>query len=311
MGFFSKKQLVCERCGKTYEARIAVGKKLCKECSDILSQKEAKVVGYRNYLMDVKSQYDLTEDELDAINLHRQKIIDKYKINDGTTLAQLTTKIDNYETLTDEQADEVLTQLLDRVVDQSICSCTSNHFILPCKYPGTIVDNDDVYAASYSTVMGLSGDNREAILCCCFTNDPYIPVVPMLFFGKVGFFEFSSKKGREGVSTLMQLMFPNLQYPITSSKELKKIIKKEDSTKGQLSKEEMLKFLDDAQYNSGMFKKKALSEDADVTEEIIRFINDMDYITDTQASGILKLDRVIFGTFWKKKLKEYNKKLGL
>ena len=34
MGLFSKKTLICEKCGKEFQARITIGRHLCKECDD-------------------------------------------------------------------------------------------------------------------------------------------------------------------------------------------------------------------------------------------------------------------------------------
>lgn len=109
-------------------------------------------------------------------------------------------------------------------------------------------------------------------------------VISTLFTRKVGFFEFGDKKRSKGIQALMGYLFKNLQYPVMSVKKLKN----ETSSKGQLSIEEMFKYLDQAKYNSGLFKKKALIEEAQVTGELFTFINNMGYMTDGQASALLK-----------------------
>ncbi len=40
MGFFSKKTIICERCGKEYQARITLGCHICNECLDRGFQKQ-------------------------------------------------------------------------------------------------------------------------------------------------------------------------------------------------------------------------------------------------------------------------------
>ncbi len=49
MGLFSKKALVCERCGKEYEARISIGSKLCPECQQREKDAKKEVSGYVSY----------------------------------------------------------------------------------------------------------------------------------------------------------------------------------------------------------------------------------------------------------------------
>ena len=63
-----------------------------------------------------------------------------------------------------------------------------------------VVDIEDVFAVGYVK----SGDFRyqvnghEVVWCVVFTNDPYIPVFPMLFVLKKGLMDLTkSKKGRE------------------------------------------------------------------------------------------------------------------
>lgn len=61
-------------------------------------------------------------------------------------------------------------------------------------YESTIVDAEDVFAVGFTSDYRLKGNNEEVILCAVFTNDPYIPVFPMVYLGKRGMFELMSPK---------------------------------------------------------------------------------------------------------------------
>lgn len=53
MGLFSKKTLICEKCGKEFQARITIGRHLCKECDDKYWKLYADVQGYNEYAMKI------------------------------------------------------------------------------------------------------------------------------------------------------------------------------------------------------------------------------------------------------------------
>ena len=54
MGLLSKKTLICERCGKEYQVRIALGRHLCDECAAREGQKRDNVRGYVDYAAQIQ-----------------------------------------------------------------------------------------------------------------------------------------------------------------------------------------------------------------------------------------------------------------
>lgn len=90
---------------------------------------------------------------------------------------------------------------------------------MPTAFEKTIVDAQDVFAVGYTSDYKLQDAKSEVILCAVFTNDPYIPVFPMIYVGNLGFFEImKSKKGRQDVNALFEAMCPNLTYPVQDLK---------------------------------------------------------------------------------------------
>ena len=114
MGLFSKKTVICERCGKEYQVRLARGVHICDECSSRELQKRENVRGYIDYAREVV-MLDYSEEQLDQIAAHRETILEKYRMTQGINITELKNASDNYRKLTDEQAADVLQRMANWV----------------------------------------------------------------------------------------------------------------------------------------------------------------------------------------------------
>ena len=139
---------------------------------------------------------DYTEEQLDQIAEHRLHILEKYRQTQGITRAELMNASDNYKKLTDDQAAEVLVRIANSTISSTMGAAYTGNFFVPTAFEKTIVDAEDVFAVGYTNDYKLQVDGQEVILCAVFTNDPYIPVFPMIYIGKLGFFEIMKSKKR-------------------------------------------------------------------------------------------------------------------
>lgn len=303
MGLFSKKTLVCEKCGKEYTARITTGKHICDECQRIAAQKAASVQGYVEYRKKISPQ-PYSEEMFDDIINHRTKILEKYRMTQGISQAELRAASDNYRKLTDEQAADILSRIANSSISATIGAAYSGYFFVPTGFDETIVDAEDVFAVGYTTDHKLKtqGAKSEVILCAVFTNDPYIPVFPMIYTGKLGFFEImKSKSGRKGVSATFELMCPNLTYPVQDLKALKKQIKADDSVNGQIDKKFMLDQISMASSSIGLFDTEIMH--STLLPRATIMLDEYGYIEQTRIDQILKMDKMLNRRYWQKQIK--------
>lgn len=306
MGLFSKKTYVCEKCGKEFQKRINLNGKLCDDCcsEEYKAQKELKkqISGYCKYASDeLFKQY--TSEEMQAIVEHRNALLQKFKFDAGISIAELTEASNNYRKLTDEQAADILTRVAGSTVSGTLGSVYSDSFFVPTHYDGMIVDAEDVFAVGYTTDYRLEGGKSEVILCACFTNDPYVPVFPMIYLGKKGFFEISkSRRGRESVEENFTYLCPNLTYPVQDLKKLKKQIKSDGTVKGSIEQKKMLDFIASAASGIGIFNSKKMS--SHLLYESAAMLDSIGYIQEDQINQILKMDKLLNRTYWNKQIKK-------
>ena len=305
MGFFSnlvsKKSITCERCGNSYEARFAIGEHLCPSCKKILEEKTDNVLGYTNYASKMYGR-SLTESELDAIAVHRDSILEKYRNANALTPDRMKEFCDNYKSLSDDQAAAVLNAMSTSSYDCSMGACFTGGFYALTGFPKVVIDVNDVFAVGIASLPGMKLENDEAILCAVFTNDPYIPVFPMVYGGKLGFFEImKSKKGRKGVAALFELTCPNLQYPVMEMKKLKKQIKADGAVKGNINMDKMLEYLDDAAYTSGIFKASEQTEI--VYPQAQEMLASYGYFNSDTFYDIINSSGMFGNRFWQKQIK--------
>ena len=128
MGLFSKKTITCERCGKEYQARITFGVHLCDECLAREHAKQENAKGYVDYASSMLwSAY--TEEQLDQIAAHRDRILEKYRQTQGISRAELMNASENYKRLTDQQAADVLIRMANSSVTSTKGSCPLRVFL--------------------------------------------------------------------------------------------------------------------------------------------------------------------------------------
>lgn len=300
MGLFSKKTVICERCGKEYQVRLARGVHICDECSSRELQKRENVRGYIDYAREVV-MLDYSEEQLDQIAAHRETILEKYRMTQGINITELKNASDNYRKLTDEQAADVLQRMANSSVTSTAGAAYTGYFFVPTAYEKTIVDAQDVFAVGYTNDYKLKATGQEVILCAVFTNDPYIPVFPMIYVGKLGFFEImKSKKGRAGVADLFESMCPNLTYPVQDLKKLKKQIK-EEPVKGTIEQKTMLNYISSALLSSGIFDTEKMHNDLRMSSVLM--LDSYGYIEEKMINEILKMDKMFNRNYWKKQIK--------
>ena len=301
MGLFSKKTIVCENCGKEFQARITFGVKICDECLQRIGEKEDKVKGYVDYA-SAMGWDSYKESELDEIAKHRDEIISRYRQTNGITRAELMDASNNYKKLTDDQAADVLNRMAISSITSTMGAAYTGSFFAPTEFDTAFVDAKDVFAVGYTSDFQLDGAGSEVILCAIFTNDKYMPVFPMIYVGKLGFFEiFKSKKGRQSVNDLFETICPNLTYPVQDLKQLKKQIKSENSVKGNFDVKFMLDRISDASLSMRIFDTKKMYSNLHAGSAEILDANG--YIQEHQINEILKMDKMFNRRYWQKQIK--------
>lgn len=305
MGLFSKKTLICERCGKEYQVRVALGSHLCDECAAREKQKRDNVRGYVDYAAQIgRPQY--TEEQLDQIAAYRQAVLEKYRQTQGISRAELQDVSEHYRKLSDEQAADVLMRVANSSITSTIGAAYSGTFFAPTAFERTVVDAEDVFAVGYVTNHQIQSSSSEVLLCVVFTNDPYLSAFPMLYAGKLGFFELmKSKSGRRGVSFFFESLCPNLTYPVQELRQLKKQIKTDGEVKGNISKEVMLDIISDASSNVGIYNVKDMH--SDLLPASAAMLDEYGYIQEEQIDEILKMDKALNRSYWKKQIKRLSK----
>ncbi len=301
MGLFSKKTVTCERCGKEYQVRVTFGSYLCDECVERESAKQETVKGYVEYAK--KMLWDAyTEEQLEQIAEHRDQILEKYRQTQGISRAELTKASDNYKSLTDEQAEDILTRVAKSSISSTMGAAYSGYFFAPTQFEKTIVDAEDVFAVGYTKDLKLDVSKSEVILCAVFTNDPYIPVFPLVYVGKLGFFEImKSKKGRRGVEVLFEAMCPNMTYIVQDIKNLKKQIKEEGKVRGGIEMKAMLDMISSVEAGWGIFNTKKMYSDLTPTSAMM--LDAYGYIQEGQINQILRMDKMFNRKYWQKQIK--------
>lgn len=301
VGIFSKK-IKCAKCGKEFKTGIILGDRTCKECLNRLAQKRENICGYVEYsYMLFKKGYS-SEEELDKIAEHRDAILEKYRMTQGISRADLMYASDNYKKLTDDEAADVLARMANSSISVTIGAAYSGYFFVPTAFKKTIVDAQDVFAVGYTSDYNLHDSKNEVILCAVFTNDPYIPVFPMVYVGKLGFFEIiKSKKGRQGVNALFEIMCPNLTYPVQDIKKLKKQIIADGSVKGNIDMKFMLDKIVDASFGNGFFDTRKMH--SELHSSTTEMLDAYGYIQEDEINQIMKMDKFFNRKYWQKQIK--------
>lgn len=314
MGFFSKKVYTCAICGKEVSSRLPLGDFVCDEC-----MKKYRVQGYIDYRNDLSSFTapipEIPFEDYEKIAAKRDRILEKYCRADKITREELEYARDNYKKMSRDQITDFIERMLDSIIIIYGLGCGLGHgstgcFYVLSKYDDVVVDTEDIFAVGFTSDLKLEfSKTGEVILCAVFTNDPHVPVFPVVYFGKRGLFEaFKSKKGREAVKFIFNTMCPNLKYPVDDLKQLKKIIKESDHIEGNLDKEFMLDKISDARTGSGIFKTDKMV--IDLTPETMKTLEGYGFYTEDEIKMQLGLDRVFGGSFWRKEIERVSEEMG-
>jgi hypothetical protein len=245
-----------------------------------------------------------SSDDMKKIIAHRDDLRGKLINTEGATRQEIQNAGKNYKNLTDDEAMEILVKASKSSAHQTIGAAYTKKFFMPTMYDGVIVDAEDVFAVAFTHDSSADIDVRdgEALMCILITNDPYIPVMPMMLFAERGFFDFMKcKKGREMVKEMFESHCPNLQYPVQDIRDLRKQIKKEETVRGNLDKKFVLDKLLDANICSSIFNEKKLNDYLQPMS--LSMLNNMGYIYEKEICNLLGMDGMFSGKYWKKQLK--------
>lgn len=302
MGFFSKKNMTCVCCGKTFQTRFGID--TCDACiskqvdADMAAEKFRKEVeGYVKYAKVMKMP-KYSESQLKEIASHRDRIVDTYKENACITKAELKEKSKRFLKHNKAETTELMAKIARSTVGVSYGTGFTTKFFVPTAFERTIVDAGDVYAVTYIGVPSSENKGYERLICAVFTNDPYIPVFPYACEAKVGFFEvLHSKEGRKETETFFENMCPNLKYPVQPMKEFKKFIKNSNEP----NKAFILEMLSNLDASWGIFAKKHITPN--FSDSTIRWIEDAGYIFAEDVAKIMELDNSFRSAIWESYLK--------
>ena len=307
MGLFSKKEYVCEKCGKTYQRRVNMKGALCDACwrENLEKQRalEKELPGYVKYASTMLGTVYSIE-ELEKILEHRNAIVEKYRIEGAFHRSDLAGIGANYKNLTEEEGDAIA---------QVICNCTlvsqpgaviGGNMLAPTTFDGTVIDVEDVFAVGYTTDKKHQVNNMELISCVVFSNDPYMPVFPMIFAGRKKFYEHTkSAKGREVVGKAFELLCPNLKYPVTDLKALKKQVQKDVNVRGNMDWDFMLDSIGEARSGKGIFNSEKIELDAQ--SGTIALLDTAGYFVSEDVEKLLRMDKMFNRRFWSKRFDRY------
>ena len=313
MGLFSKNTYVCTKCGKEYQERFGDKGGLCIDCRIEMYDAKDKVKGYVDYARDLNLG-DYSMEECDNIEKHCNSIFEKYRCTDGITEDELHIINSNYKRLSDEEAFDCL-----RRVDNSLitinegASYSYGKFFLVNRYEQVIVDMEDVFAVAMVSASKSSDDrNYEVVDFVVFTNDPYVPVFPVFHHLTKGRMDImKSKAGRNVYSSMYSLMCKNLKYDVMDIKDLKKTIDSEGIVRGNISLENMKKYISDAKSSVGVFSRSSAYYKPNFkTSELIE---EYGYIYEEDVESIMNLERKT-SKYWsnqRNKYEQYMKQNGL
>lgn len=88
----------------------------------------------------------------------------------------------------------ILANIIETVVHVTYGSAFLTRFVSLMDFQRTMVDMEDVFAVGFTSTPQIGDSGEDAVLCAIFTNDPYIPVFPMIWFGKLNFLELRKSK---------------------------------------------------------------------------------------------------------------------
>lgn len=151
--------------------------------------------------------------------------------------------------------------------------CYSENFLAPIDYPGVFVDMDDVFAVTYVYDINpgfVKSRNERFILWLFLTNNEYIPVIPAIYLQKTKVYDRITKVKRNDMVPVFTKLCHNLRYPILEMEEFERLLEKEPSVRGKLSRHFIEGQIYDARSLTGLFDPRTIScEMSGLTRDIL------------------------------------------
>lgn len=149
----------------------------------------------------------------------------------------------------------------------------SENFLAPIDYPGVFVDMDDVFAVTYLYDINpgfVKSRNERFILWLFLTNNEYIPVIPAIYLQKAKIYDCITKVKRNDLIMEFTGLCHNLKYPILEMEEFERLLEKEPSVRGKLSRHFIEGQIYDARSLTGLFDPRTIScEMSGLTRDIL------------------------------------------
>lgn len=219
---------------------------LCDEEGIYLTEDQVKLdtLGYMQYKQRISTTFEYKTPALIKIIDHRDKILQKYESS------------------------------TNKNVEQIIGMAYSDKLFFPVDYDGTVVDSDDVFAAVYypDYLIGEEKEKKEKdILWILLTNDPYIPLISMVYIQPLSLIDRIKKIDRNDFIPIIEKACPNLKYPISNIDNFMEIIESEYSVKGRVDKNFIMQQLQCVKQQDSLYDSHTLTfEIGRKTESILR-----------------------------------------
>lgn len=150
----------------------------------------------------------------------------------------------------------------NKYVDRIIGMGQAEGIFIPVDYDGVIIDADDVFAAVYATDYNLGTEKNRSenyVLWILFTNDIYMPVLPMVYVQSVSFFDRLTKQKKNDYISVIEKCCHNLKYPICNLKYFEELVRAEHSIRGKIDKAFLLEQVYDATNQFGLFDSETIT----------------------------------------------------
>lgn len=207
-------------------------------------QIKLETLGYVQYKQRLSKVFEYNTPALISMIEHRKKILNKYK--------------DSKE----------------RTVKRIIGMGYTEDILFPVDHDGVVIDADDVFAAFYYSgyLLGAEQDKKEKeILWILLTNDPYIPIIPVVYIQPLSIKDRMKKRERNDFIAVLQKICPNLKYPLCELEQFTELIESEYSVKGRIEKNFLLQQLQSVKSQVGLFDPYTLTwEIGSKTEAILK-----------------------------------------
>lgn len=302
MGIFSKQTILCKKCGKEYKTILDMRDGLCKACYkkklDEGTELRLEILGYVEYANSVLNK-NYSDEEVRAIISHFNELTEKLRLKDGVSRAELLiTNASLLRNMDEEDFHDFIQRLKKTIIPPYLGAINIGKFFVLTQFEKIIVDCNDVYAVGFVKDSVTSDSKVDTLLCAFFTNDPYVPIFPMIQFEeKESRNPFKNQKAHEKTTQFFEEMCPNLKYPVTDLKELDKIVKHEEKTRGILDKQFMRDQIYNAEFEHGIFNSSKKFIDINISTQ--EMLNDLGYLSLEEFVSLLQIGyNVEYDNIW-------------